>query len=232
MHMPFVLIHSPLVGPLTWKNVAQELAARGETAIVPILTNDAQPFWQHHAMCIASAIRETSLGADPILVAHSGAGVLLPAIRQTLGTPVSGYIFADALIPEDGKSRLELFDTEDERRQMRNTARDGILPAWPAAFVKRIIADPAMADAFAAELLPVPLALYEEPTPAFTNWPDAPCAYLQFTAIYDTMASRARTAGWHFKKSPGGHFKMLDEPGTITNALLQFANAMKNGTTT
>lgn len=230
--MPFVLIHSPLVGPLTWQNVTLALAARGKAAIVPTLTNNAQPFWEHHARCIARAIREAQFDEKPILIAHSGAGVLLPAIRQTLGAPVSGYIFVDAIIPEHHKSRMDLFDTEEERQQMRSAACDGVLPPWPAAFTKRLISDSATAEAFAAELRPVPLALYEEAVPVFANWPDAPCAYLQFTPTYDTMASRAKTAGWHFKKSPGGHFKMLDEPGTIASALLQFSNTMKNGTST
>lgn len=128
MHAPFVLIHSPLVGPLTWQNVAQTLTARGEAAIVPTLTNNAQPFWERHAGCVARAIREAMHGKKPILVAHSGAGVLLPAIRQMLNAPVSGYIFADAIIPEHHKSRMDLFDTEEERQQMRDAACDGVLP--------------------------------------------------------------------------------------------------------
>ena len=45
----FVLIHSPLVGPLTWSHVAAELVGRGYEVIRPVLNDrptTGQPFWQ------------------------------------------------------------------------------------------------------------------------------------------------------------------------------------------
>ena len=43
----FVLIHSPLVGPLTWSLVAEDLRRRGIDALVPTLHDDdtGLPYW-------------------------------------------------------------------------------------------------------------------------------------------------------------------------------------------
>src|SRR3954469_17423614 len=104
----FVLIHSPLVGPLTWQPVADELRRMGAAVVVPSLRDadpHAGPYWQAHAHAVVDAINRLAPTEPPVLVGHSGAGVLLPAVRATLGRPVAAYIFADAGIPEDGKSR-------------------------------------------------------------------------------------------------------------------------------
>ena len=48
----FVLIHSPLVGPLTWSRVAAEMRIRGQNVLVPTLEDSPEsrdPFWKQHA---------------------------------------------------------------------------------------------------------------------------------------------------------------------------------------
>src|SRR5258707_8636892 len=57
--MLLALIHSPLVGPLTWTRVAAVLAARGAAVALPELRDDpasALPFWQQHAESVAQAL--------------------------------------------------------------------------------------------------------------------------------------------------------------------------------
>ena len=39
----FVLIHSPLVGPLTWTLVADELQRKGIEVVVPVLREVEEP---------------------------------------------------------------------------------------------------------------------------------------------------------------------------------------------
>src|SRR3977135_2672789 len=131
----FVLIHSPRVGALTWPLVADELRRSGHQVIVPNLfaaPDPLLPYWQQHANAVAHSVAHETLASDPILVAHSGAGPLLPAIRQVLNRPVAGYIFADAGLPKNNASRLDLFGLPDEVRDFRESAVDGILPNWSA----------------------------------------------------------------------------------------------------
>src|ERR671938_1387108 len=116
MTLIFVLIHSPLVGPLTWSRVADALRRRGYGAMAPTLQYDERaerPYWQQYADSVAQALASIPAERELVLVAHSGAGVLLPAIREALGRPVAAYVFVDAGIPENGKSHLDLWRSRE-----------------------------------------------------------------------------------------------------------------------
>jgi hypothetical protein len=55
----FVLIHSPLVGPMTWLQVAAALQRDGRHAIAPSLAgqlDEGPPYYQSLAASVASAI--------------------------------------------------------------------------------------------------------------------------------------------------------------------------------
>lgn len=113
----YVLIHSPLVGSLTWELVGRELMQRGTHVIIPVLSDastSAAPFWKQHADCVAQSLAQLPLIYRLVLVAHSGAGPLLPAIRQLLNHPIHAYVFVDAGIPQNGLSRLDLMRLEDQ----------------------------------------------------------------------------------------------------------------------
>ncbi|HYP39957.1 MAG TPA: alpha/beta fold hydrolase [Chloroflexia bacterium] len=192
----FALVHSPLVGPFTWQPVAAELRRRSFEAIVPALANSSVPgslYWQQHANAVAQAVEVLPLDDTLILVGHSGAGMLLPAIRETLGYPVAGYIFLDANIPRDGLSRLDHFPRQ-EAEQFRRTATHGFLPVWTEDALMPLIPDDTMRKQFISELRPMPLAVYEEPIPVFSGWPDAPCGYISFsgTSVYDEAIQTAK----------------------------------------
>lgn len=57
-----VLVHSPLVGPLSWTPLEAELQRRGVEAIVPVLADDeaaGMPYWRHAvADAILDLVRE------------------------------------------------------------------------------------------------------------------------------------------------------------------------------
>src|SRR5436190_1656417 len=100
----FVLVHAPLAGPSTWSPVAGELRRRGEEVDVPELPPAetlASPYAVGYAEAIARQI-DASSDSPLMLVAHSGAGLLLPAVRQAIGASPAAYIFVDAVVPFDG----------------------------------------------------------------------------------------------------------------------------------
>jgi len=230
--MVFVLVHSPLVGPLTWHLVATELQRNGVAAVVPLLRTpeaSAAPYWHQHARAIAQACAHCPPHQPLILVGHSGAGMLLPVARQALGQPVEGYIFVDAGIPEDGKSRLDLFESATAAEQFRQKAFNGLLPTWRSSDLAEVIPDADLRRLFVTELRPLPLAVYEEPIPVFPSWPDAPCGYIRFGAnpAYTAAAAHARAAGWASTELNGAHFHMLVDPLAVTHALLALAERMR-----
>jgi hypothetical protein len=103
----FVLVHSPLLGPSAWEWVARDLDQRGRVAIVPSLPGvDARPApsWREICEAVAASLRHA---ARVVLVGHSGAGILLPAIAESCSGEVAGMAFVDAFLPPaSGAARL------------------------------------------------------------------------------------------------------------------------------
>jgi len=111
----FVLVHSPLVGPLTWSLVADQLRQRNTDVIVPNLVDSPksnEPYWKQHVDSVARELSDLPRDAFLTLVAHSGAGPLLPVIREALPNPVNAYVFVDAGLPQAGASRLQMMQSE------------------------------------------------------------------------------------------------------------------------
>jgi hypothetical protein len=224
-----VLIHSPLVGPYTWTPVAETLRQRGIETIVPTLTNDSDPivpFWKQHALAVCKALETVPLDQPLILVAHSGSGPLLPAIREGLVRRIADYLFVDAGLPENGKSRLDLFGDAEGVAQFRENAVNGMIQPWTDDDLRVAIPDDAIRQKFVAEFRPMPLEVYEEKLPVFATWPDAPCGYLQFTSTYDPAAEQAQRAGWPYCRIEAEHFHMLVAPSTVADAMLDLLRSM------
>ena len=57
----YVLIHSPLVGGLTWTLVADQMRHRGLNVVIPLLVDlpdSAEPFWKQHAESVSQALAQ------------------------------------------------------------------------------------------------------------------------------------------------------------------------------
>lgn len=227
----FVLIHSPLVGPYTWALVADEVRRRGHEAVVPSLydiPDDNSPYWQRHGLTVRRALEPVPTDRVVILVAHSGAGPMLPAVRERLAHPVAGYIFMDAGLPKANASRLDQFESREAADEWRRQATNGLIPTWTEDDLAEVIPDAAIRRRFVSELRPTPLVVYEEPLPVFAGWPDAPCAYIQLSPFYAPYAARARQSGWPTHQFDAGHFHMLVDPAAVADALLDVAGQMQH----
>lgn len=226
--MLLALVHSPLLGPLTWTRVAAVLKARGVPVALPELRDDpasSLPFWQQHAESAAQDLGRQAAGQPLVLVAHSGAGALLPAIRQALGRPAAGYIYVDAGWPVDGQSRLETFGDEADSFRMF-LAAGGRFPNWTQADLEDSVPDPDLAARLTADQRPRSLPFWEERIPVFAGWPDAPGGYLLFTETYRASAEKARAAGWPAREMAAGHFHILVDAEAVAEALLELVEQM------
>jgi hypothetical protein len=229
----YVLIHSPLVGPLTWSRVAEEMRERGLGVLVPTLEdslNSKEPFWKQHADSVSRSLADIRRNTPVILVAHSGAGPLLPVIRQSISNPVRAYVFVDAGIPRDRASRLDLMKSEDPEWAndfQQELEAGGSFPTWSMEDLQGIIPDDSLRRQMVAELSPRGLDFFTEPIPLFDGWPDAPCAYIQFSAVYEKPAAQARETGWPVYELQAGHFHMLVDAATVTNKILDAVNKIQ-----
>jgi pimeloyl-ACP methyl ester carboxylesterase len=209
MRRTVVLLHSPLVGPLTWQAVARRLRANGRDVIVPDLS-EAVRAGPPHEPALVSAVAE-AVGDGPfVLVGHSAAGPLLPTIGDRIG--------AEALVYVD--ARL----AHRRRPELDDLARDGMLPPWnewfPAADLAAILPDPALRNAFVSELRPVPLSLYDPP-PHPPAWRGT-AGYLLLSEAYRPIAEEAAAAGQTVVEALDHHLAMLTAPDAVTAALERF----------
>lgn len=214
----FLLLHSPLVGPGTWKLVAEALRAQGHRAATPDLRLSAlePPYYPALAERIAAA----GQGGD-IVVAHSGAGSLVGTAKNPLGA-----VFVDALLPHPGRPWLSTVAPQ-MAEQLAASAKGGLLPAWnawlPEGALERLLPDPAMREAFLAELEPTPLAYFQEDAPRWPGVDSTRAAYLQLSEAYAAEAKQAANAGSHVVRLPGHHLSMLTDAEKLAETLIALA---------
>lgn len=221
----FVLVHSPLVGPATWRPVAAELRIRGYDVVVPALAGVAEegpPFYERLATRVAEAVRDSSLAGPIVVVGHSGAGASLPSITATLQHNVMAVLFVDAILPHPGSSWMETAPPT-LREQLRGLAVDGKLPPWqewfPPGTVEALIPDEEQRTSVLAEVPRLPLAYFDEPAPS-VDVPADRYGYLQLSAAYGPFADEAERRGWPTIREASDHLAIVTNPGLVVRRLL------------
>lgn len=220
-----VLIHSPLVGPMTWRECAAALGSIDRPTLVPSLAGvtDAEPPWiPKLAGRVADALRRVPPKTAVALIVHSGAGALVPAIHAAVAPLVSAAVFVDAVIPRPGRS---WFDTAPPAlgRRLRELSQGGVLPPWSEWFPPESIAshvpDDAMRARFLAEIPRLPLEYFEEVAPEAEGWDSIRCGYLRLSGAYEDIAAEAVARGWPLTHQPSDHLAMVTQPEAIASAL-------------
>jgi hypothetical protein len=226
----YVLIHSPLVGGLTWTLVAEEMQQRGLDVLVPVLNDfpdSKELYWDQHAASVSLALVDIPDDVPLILVAHSGAGPLLPVIRESIPNPVYAYIFVDAGIPQNKATRLDMMKSEDPdwaREFQTYLQGGGHFPNWSNDDLREIVPDEHIRGQLVSDLRPRTLDFFTELIPVFEGWPDAPCVYILFSPPYKQAESQARQMGWHTYELEAGHFHMLVDAKAVTNIIVEAVN--------
>lgn len=224
MSLSVALIHSPLVGPFTWSMVADELRARGIDTDVPDLANPTEgPFWEQHARSAAAQLGDIDADAPIVLVGHSGAGPLLPAIARELKRQVAAYLFVDAGLPHGGKPRMAGQFGELIRDLYSRGER---FPNWTDESLARTLPDPDVRAELLARLRPQPFEFWTETLPEILTWPDAPCGYLLFGPSYYDDAETALRLAWPVRELAAGHFHMLVDPQAVAEAMLDLLDEL------
>jgi hypothetical protein len=223
-----VLVHSPLVGPSSWAACVRELRGRGRHVVVPDLTGafaGGVPSFGDLAAIVASAAVEP--GAV-VLVGHSGAGPLLPAVTAAL--PVAAAILVDATMPHPGASFLETAPAPITA-QLRAMATGRALPPWDQWFPPEVLAgllpDPGQRAAFRAGLPRLPLAWFEQRAPVVAAWDTLPRGFLRLSPPYDTAAAEAAAHGWPVRTGPPGHLAPMTDPGAVADDLEALAALLR-----
>ncbi|MFZ0324865.1 MAG: alpha/beta hydrolase [Actinomycetes bacterium] len=225
-----VLLHSPLTSATAWGRWPTVLREAGLDVVVPeVLDDDVPPYAGRYVGRVAVQLREV-LGTKPcLLVAHSGAGPLVPQVgfaRHAAGARVTGYVLLDAMLPRAlrAATRLELMRVDDEpfAVELESALRRGErFPDWSDGDLREVIPDDSDRTLLLAGLRPRTLDFFTEPLPLHEDWPDAPVGYIRLSDPYDPSVRTARQRGWPVVVRESNHFAAVTDPGLVSAALFE-----------
>lgn len=222
--MRFILLHSPLTGAAAWGPVAAELASRGIEAtrpVIPPMVALAAPYYESAARAVAAQV--LSQGGPFILVVHSAAGGLAPAVVAASKGQVRGVLYVDAIPPHPGRC---WFETAGDGlvAVLKSKAEDGMIPAWqhwfPPGALEGLLPEGPLRERFVAELTPTPQAWFEEPAPQTDLPGDVGWGFLRLSKAYEREAGEARRLGWPTLRRDLHHLSMATHPAEVTNGML------------
>jgi hypothetical protein len=219
----FLLVHSPVVGPSTWRWVADALVRAGHEATVPDLV--AAAVTGDPATLIQQAVVHCPPADDFVVVGHSGAGAILPAIAAGLPSGPRLLVFVDAGLPPCAGT----FSVGgDFSGQLGELAIDGVLPIWSQwwsdGVLEALIPLDQRRHEIQAELPRVPLSFYEAVIEAPRDWCTIPSAYILLSEAYRQDAQRAAAGGWPVVERLGGHLDLVNDGDGIASILLDLVS--------
>jgi pimeloyl-ACP methyl ester carboxylesterase len=217
-----VLVHSPLVGASTWRPVAERLRGDGFDVAVPSLAGIGaapEPRWRFAVERIA---RAASASADLVLVGHSGASLLLPAVTKVFADAVRAIVLVDAQVPPvSGTTRLA--PPEFRAFLDRLAGPDGWLPRWSQWWgegaMERLVPDDAERAELEADIEPLPLAYFDEEVPVPAGWDRCRVQYVLLSPACAADADVAAGRGWPVERIDGQHLDIATQPELIARLL-------------
>ena len=214
-------MHSPAVGPCTWRWVAGALRSLGYEVITPNLVAAAR---EGDPVLFARAAAEAVQSDDEVvIVGHSAAGTLLPLVAE-LTPAVRRIVFVDATVPPcAGRCTAG----GDFLPALQNLATDGLLPVWSEwwgqGVMDALVQDGARRHEIEAELPRVPLTFFEVPIPLPVDWCETDGGVLLLSEFYRSDADRAAALGWPVIERSGAHLDMANEEEEIAANLVELA---------
>lgn len=218
MDASFLLIHSPLLGPSSFARLGQVMRNGGWTAVIP----DLRAGFQDRVVALRETVGAATAPIDGslFLVGHSGAGVFLPTLAESLLHRLVGLVFVDAGVPpEAGAFRVSpsmenLLDANTEHGVLRRW-----IDWWPAEVVDEILPDQSDRDELTSDMPTVPRAFYGIPIPVPDGWSSWPSVYLQTGSAYADEIAEASRRGWPSRSIPGTHLSLFTDPVTVLAAI-------------
>ncbi len=221
--MDFVLVHGTTQSPAGWDRLAKVLSARGHRGhCVDLIGSEPGSVAADYGTAVADQLDV----ASPIVVAHSGSGLLLPALARSLGA--SQQVFLAAYIPDGHQSLTE--DIEAHADEIFN-------PSWldadpytdPRAAREFLFHDCNEATslwALSTIRLFYPEAVYREVVAPATGIPAMAIVPDQDRTLrpdWMEVATRERL-GIEPVVVPGGHCLHVSRPETIADHLVGLAD--------
>jgi hypothetical protein len=204
----YVLVPSPLLGPASWRPVANALRRMGHEAQVRRVEEVAAPGGE---------------GGGVVLVPHSNAGLRVPALVEAAGAAATVYVDAALPIGATGHTTAAPAKFRDAHRRLAD--EHGVLPPWTQWWddLGDLFPDDETREAVEAEQPRLPLSWFDERIPVPDRWAARPSAYLAFGDTYAEEQSFARAQGWPVRVIAGRHLHQLHDPAGVAVAVVDLA---------
>lgn len=222
----FFLIHSPLVGPTTWKWVSEELRGMNHEVAIPVMSSASiNRGWE---AVVEEVAAQVSGSGEAIFVAHSGAGPILPHIVAQSGSPASSMVFVDAGVPSTTADTPLMPDALLD--ELALNAVDGVLPPWSEWFgpgvMASLVPDSNQRSLVESELPRVPLSYLRGTVPPVQSWPTQSNGYVLLSDGYLNDAEEARRRGWSVLGLSGAHLDLITRASEVALAIVQAASSI------
>lgn len=229
----YVLVHAPLVGPSTWRWVAEAL---DDTVVVPDLHAGAGEVT--FESCVRRVAESIPTGDDAVLVGHSGGDMLLPfAAALATQTDRLTYVFVDAGLPPLSGSTLGEHPVMKEagiewtgRPSFADRVEpDGCLPPWHTWWgddgMAWLVPDAGRRSAVTRDVPRLPITFYDQGDDVPARWASAPSGYVLFSDTYRIWADAVRSYGWPVEEVRGTHLELVNRPQDVAAAIVRVADA-------
>jgi hypothetical protein len=222
----FLLVHPPLLGPGVWSLGAELLRGEGHRVEVPDLrpaTQVSVGWWDRAADECAGHV--ASGGA--VVVAHSGAGVLVPLVCRRAAA--SAAVLVDAVMP----SQAGTTTPSARLRELVSSlpSESGLLPPWSAWWTDEQLVDVLpqedLRTLLVAEEPRLRVDFYDQAVPVPEGWEPSVLGYLRLSHAYDDDAREARRRGWRVSVEEGGHLDPLRRPSQVINGVLGLLDGVR-----
>lgn len=230
----FVLVHGMWHGAWCWKKVIPLLQTAGHNAHKVTLTGVGERAHLHypdidmnlHIQDVVAVLEFEDL-RKVILVGHSLAGFMAPAVAERVPERISHIINLNGVIPIEGKSFKELMPDfwVDFQQRGRNNGDETWSPPVTEWTFGVTGADLAW---MRSKLTPHPLKTWE--TPLFFSNPvtrSIPRTFIHCTegVSPDDITNEEKKCtrnGWQYRQLVTGHDAMITAPEELTHLLLEF----------
>jgi hypothetical protein len=223
--MMVVLLGSPLLGPAVWRPAAEVLSRLGFAVLVPDAAADPP---RSPSDVLEHLLAELPAAGDVALVAHSNAGLYVPALAERRRVVAS--VFADAALPPaSGSAPMAPPAMLPMLTGMADDA--GVLPPWtdwwPQQQVAALFPDAATRAAVSSEQHRLPLGYFTATLAVPEGWTARPAAYLRFSEAYQAQAAEAAALGWPVSTLEGNHLHPLWAPDAVADAVATLLGTLR-----
>lgn len=220
-----MLVHAPLVGPATWRWVAQALRERGHDVAVPVLRDDAEADGDRlQRSLIERAAAAVPHDTEVVLVGHSGGGMLLPLIAEDSSARSVRYVFVDSGLPPAGGA-LDLAGPAFRASLQLRVEPDGCLPGWHTWWgegaMDWMVPDAERRTEVVADIPRLALGYFDVQRPLPAGWRSTACGYVLLSEEYRNAADEAEAEGWPVLEVLGTHLELVNRPTAVADAIVQ-----------